>query len=178
MPARADRRFDALLLASASIVWWTNASGEFVEEQPSWREYNGQTWEEYRGSAWVSCLHPDDRDSIIADWTSAVASGSPYFTQGRIWSAKHSAYRAFQTRGIPIKNEGGQIEEWLGALTDIQDSIDIKALLDRTQTDLADSLKALRLSEARLRDSQTRLATDAAAMKRLNDASSRLWQMG
>jgi GAF domain-containing protein len=42
---------------------------------------------------------------------------------------------------------------------------------------LADSLKALRLSEARLRDSQTRLATDAAAMKRLNDASSRLWQM-
>jgi PAS domain S-box-containing protein len=177
MPARADKRFDALLLASASIVWWTNAAGEFVEEQPSWREYTGQTWEEYRGSAWVSCLHPDDRASIIADWTSAVASGSPYFTQGRIWSAKHNAYRAFQTRGIPIKNESGQIEEWLGALTDIQDSIDIKALLDRTQTDLADSLKALRLSEARLRDSQTRLSADAAAMKRLNDASSRLWQI-
>src|SRR5262245_10796658 len=59
MPARADRRFDALLLAPASIVWWTNASGEFVVEQPSWREYTGQTWEEYRGSAWVSCLHPD-----------------------------------------------------------------------------------------------------------------------
>ena len=122
MPTRADKRFDALLLASASIVWWTNAAGEFVEEQPSWREYTGQTWEEYRGSAWVSCLHPDDRASIIADWTSAVASGSPYLTQGRIWSAKHNAYRAFQTRAIPIKNEGGQIEEWLGALTDIQDS--------------------------------------------------------
>lgn len=26
------RRFDALLLASAAIVWWTNAAGEFVEE--------------------------------------------------------------------------------------------------------------------------------------------------
>jgi hypothetical protein len=67
MPTRADKRFDALLLASASIVWWTNAAGEFVEEQPSWREYTGQSWEEYRGSAWVSCLHPDDRASIIAD---------------------------------------------------------------------------------------------------------------
>jgi PAS domain S-box-containing protein len=148
---RAARRFDALLLASASIVWWTNAAGEFVEEQPYWQEYTGQSWDEHRGSGWASCLHPDDRQSTMADWTSAVASGSPYFAQGRIWSAKHKDYRAFQMRSIPIWNERGQIDEWLGALTDVQDTIDIKVLLDRTQTDLADSLKALRASEARSR---------------------------
>jgi PAS domain S-box-containing protein len=145
---RADRRFDALLLASASIVWWMDAAGEFVEEQPYWQEYTGQTWDEYKGSRWVSCLHPDDRKSIVADWASALTSGSQYFTQGRIWSAKHNGYRAFQTRGIPVKDQRGQVEGWLGALTDIQDAIDIKVLLDRTQTDLAGSLKALRASDA------------------------------
>ena len=72
---RRDRRFEALLLASANIVWWTNAAGEFVEEQPYWREYTGQTWEEYRGSRWVSCLHPEDRDAIAEDWKGAVSSG-------------------------------------------------------------------------------------------------------
>ncbi len=181
--ARADRRFDALLLASASIVWWTNAAGEFGEEQPYWQEYTGQTWDEYKGSRWVSCLHPDDRKSIMADWASALASGSQYFTQGRIWSAKHNGYRAFQARGIPIKDEGGEIEEWLGALTDIQDIADLKGLLDRTQTDLADSLKALRASEARsrarladLQAVEAQLANDASALKQLNEASSRLWQ--
>jgi len=50
---RPDKRFDALLLASGSIVWWTNAAGEFVEEQPYWQEYTGQTWDEYRGLRWV-----------------------------------------------------------------------------------------------------------------------------
>ncbi|HJZ31799.1 MAG TPA: hypothetical protein VKF35_11870, partial [Hyphomicrobiaceae bacterium] len=49
-----SKRFDALLLASVSIVWWTNAAGEFVEEQPHWEAYSGQTWEEYRGSGWSS----------------------------------------------------------------------------------------------------------------------------
>ena len=51
--ALVSKRFDALLLASASIVWWTNAAGEFVEESP---EYTGQTWDEYRGLPWTSCL--------------------------------------------------------------------------------------------------------------------------
>jgi PAS domain S-box-containing protein len=180
---RADRRFEALLLAAASIVWRTNAAGEFVEEQPYWQEYTGQSWDEYRGSRWISCLHPDDRKSIVADWESAVASGSPYFTQGRIWSAKHNGHRTFQARGIPIRNEQGQIEEWLGALADIQDTIDIKVLLDRTQTDLADSLKALRVSEAssraqlaELQGGAARLADDVSTWKRLNEARSRLWQ--
>jgi PAS domain S-box-containing protein len=180
---RAERRFDALLLASASIVWWTDAAGEFIEEQPYWQEYTGQTFDQYKGSRWVSCLHPDDRQSIMADWTSALASGSQYFTQGRIWSAKHNGYRAFQTSGIPVKDQGGQIEEWLGTLTDIQDAIDIKVLLDRTQTGLVDSLKALRASEARsrahladLQAVEAQLANDSTALKQLNDASSRLWQ--
>ena len=143
------RRFDALLIASASIVWWTNAAGEFVEEQPYWQSYTGQKWDEYRSSRWISAVHPEDRDSVTADWTKAVSTGSPYFTQGRIWSTKHEGYRAFQTRGIPIRNDQDAVEGWLGALTDIQDSIDINLLLQRTQEDLANSLKALRDSEAR-----------------------------
>jgi len=144
------RRFDALLMASASIVWWTNAAGEFAEEQPYWQLYTGQKWEEYRCSRWISAIHPEDRDNITADWTNTVATGSPYFTQGRIWSAKHGSYRAFQTRGIPIRNDHDEIEGWLGALTDIQDSINVNLLLQRTQEDLTNSLKALRDSESRL----------------------------
>ena len=174
--ALVSKRFDALLLASTSIVWWTNAAGEFVEEQPFWQEYTGQTWDEYRGSRWTSCLHSDDRESIITDWKDAVASGGPYFTQGRIWSAKHGTYRAFQTRGIAIRNEHGDIIEWLGALTDVQDTIDIKTLLDRAQADLVKSLQALRVSEAQLRDREARFAGNAAALRRLNEASARLWR--
>ena len=86
---------------------------------------------------------------VVGVGLNAVSTGSPYFTQGRVWSAKHGGYRAFQARGIPIRNDQDEIEGWLGTLIDIQDSIDIDLLLQRTQEDLANSLTALRDSEAR-----------------------------
>lgn len=154
--ASPDRRFEALLLASASIVWWTDARGEFVEEQPYWAAYTGQSWEQYRGSGWLTAVHPDDRASIAADWASALGKGSTYVTQGRIWSARHDRYRAFQTRGIPARNDAGEITEWLGALTDVQDAVDIQTVLRRTGRDFADALNSLRLSESRRRESEER----------------------
>src|SRR5215471_2228880 len=155
--ALKSKRFDALLLASASIVWWTNAAGEFDEVQPYWEAYTGQTWEEYRGSGWTSRVHPDDRDRIIADWAKAVASGGPYFTQGRVWSARHGAFRAFQTRGIAIRNERDEIVEWLGAQTDVQDTIDVRLFLRDARKDLADTLQALCISEEKSRSRAERL---------------------
>jgi len=130
--------------------------------QPYWQAYTGQTWDEYRGSHWTSCLHPDDRDSIVRDWAKAVTSGGPYFTQGRIWNVKYGAYRAFQVRGIPIRNERDEIVEWRGALTDVQDTIDIKSLLRDAHKDLAETLQALRISEARSR-------TQAEQLRALSD---------
>lgn len=171
-PDTADRHFDALLLASADIVCWANAAGEFVEPQPYWESYTGQSQEQYRGSGWITALHPEDRSSIMTDWTAAVSTGSTYFTQGRIWNAKYRGYRAFQMRGIPVRDDAGRIVEWLGALTDIQDSIDIKNLLQRTETDLALSLQALRASEARLRESEERFRTLA------NSAPVLIWMSG
>ncbi len=181
---RTDKTFDAPLLAS-TFVWWTNAAGEVVEEQPRWRDYTGQAWDEYRGSGWSSCLHPDDRQSLMAEWASAMATGTPYSAQGRIWSAKHNGYRTFQTHGVPVRNERGEICQWFGALTDVQDFIEMKVLLDRTQIDLANSLTAMRESEARsrahlanLQAVETRLAGDASALKQLHEASARLWREG
>ena len=149
--ALTSRRFDALLLASASIVWWTNSAGEFVGEQPHWHAYTGQSLQEYQGSGWASCLHPDERESIIAAWKHAVACGGTYFSQGRIWSAKYGAYRHFQTHAIAIRNEDGEVLEWYGTLVDVQDATDRQTELKDIRDDLAQTLQALRVSEAKSR---------------------------
>jgi PAS domain S-box-containing protein len=75
---------------------------------------------------------------------------------------KYGAYRAFQVRGIPIRNERDEIVEWRGALTDVQDTIDIKSLLRDAHKDLAETLQALRISEARSR-------TQAEQLRALSD---------
>jgi PAS domain S-box-containing protein len=122
---RSDARYRSLLLASASGVWVTNAEGELVEPQPAWEAYTGQCWEEYRGSGWIAAIHPDDRGRVMEDWTTAVRTGpNPYCTYGRIWSVRHDTWRATQTRAVPVRSATGEILEWIGALTDVQDTLD------------------------------------------------------
>ena len=127
---RNDARYRSLLLASASIVWVASPAGEFVEPQLAWQEYTGQEWDEYRGSKWISAIHPDDRPHVMEDWMTAVRSGSGlYRTQGRVWSAHHKAWRAFQTRGVRVRGPKGEILEWIGALTDVQDTVEVRERL-------------------------------------------------
>src|SRR5215467_12245194 len=140
---RCDARYHAVLLASAAIVWIASPEGEFVERQPSWEEYTGQTWDEYQYSKWISAIHPHDRPQVTADWMGAVRSGGPvYRTQGRVWSAKHQAWRAFQTRGVPVRDKPGKIIEWVGALTDVQDVLDAQEKLLQREGELAESRPA------------------------------------
>jgi PAS domain S-box-containing protein len=150
----SDARYHAVLLASAAIVWIASPEGEFVERQPGWEEYTGQPWEEYQYSKWISAIYPDDRPQVTADWMSAVGSGGPvYRTQGRVWSAKHQAWRAFQTRGVPVRDKTGKIIEWVGALTDVQDALDAQEKLPQREGEVAES----RSAAARLREQLCRL---------------------
>src|SRR5262249_990429 len=76
-----------------------------------------------------------------------------YRTQGRVWSAEHQAWRAFQARGVPVRDKTGKIIEWVGALTDVQDALDAQKKLLRREGGPAES----RSAAARLREQLRRL---------------------
>jgi PAS domain S-box-containing protein len=149
---RRDARYHAVLFASAAIVWIASPEGELVERQPGWEAYTGQTWDKYQYSKWISAIHPDDRPQVTADWMDAVGSGGPvYRTQGRVWSAKHQAWRAFQTRGVPVRDQSGKIIEWVNALTDVQDALDAEQNLLSRSGEPARSRSAAARSREQLR---------------------------
>jgi len=130
---RADKRFRSLLMVTSDVVWTASASGELIEPQIAWQDYTGQTWEQAKGFGWAEAIHPDDRSSVMRDWLSAVATSSVYRTRGRVWSQKHASYRAFQSRGIPVFRDDGEIEEWVGTLTDVQETLDAQQQLQETE---------------------------------------------
>ena len=134
---RSDARYKSLLLASADIVWISNAEGEFVEPQPAWEGYTGQGWEEHRGNRWISAVHPDDRPRVMNEWVSTVrAERALYGTHGRIWSVGHNTWRSFQTRAVPVRASTGEVIEWIGALADVQDAVEAQENLARRERDL------------------------------------------
>lgn len=140
---RRDAGYRAVLLTSAAIVWISTPEGEFIEPQPQWADYTGHPWDVHQYSNWIVAIHPEDRAKVMADWTSAVQSAAIYRTQGRIWSARHNSWRAFQTRGVPVRDASGRIIEWVGALTDVQDTLNLLQASELRYRDLADSMPHL-----------------------------------
>ncbi|MGZ4971771.1 MAG: PAS domain S-box protein [Limisphaerales bacterium] len=116
----SEERYRSLVLASAQIVWSTDAAGQVMEDSPSWRAFTGQTVAEMKGRGWLSIVHPRDRARIAEMWEHATRTGSAYQVEFRIRRAD-SEWRYVTTRGVPVREKDGKIREWVGYCVDITD---------------------------------------------------------
>jgi len=136
---QSEERYRSLVAATSSIVWTTDPEGRFVEDQPSWTEYTGQTDEEARGFGWLEMIHPEDRTPIQERWQAAIDTQQRYAGEGRLWSREHQAYRWFEASAVPVRvgATDRRIREWIGTVTDVDDRFRAE--------------EALRLSDERMR---------------------------
>ncbi|MEG4089045.1 PAS domain S-box protein [Microcoleus sp. Pol12B4] len=117
---QSEGRYRSLIAATSQLVWTADAEGRCVD-QPGWRAYTGQTEAEMAdGFGWLDAIHPDDRERTAQVWMEAVHTRSLYDIEYRIRGADGN-YRYFQLRGVPILDEDGSIQEWIGTCTDIHD---------------------------------------------------------
>ena len=126
---RSEERFRSLVSVVTDVPWIMDAQGAFVEPQPDWEAYTGQSQESYRGAGWVNVLHPDDLASVAALLSAARASGTPCRFDGRLWNAARKQWRHFTARATPLLNPDGTVREWVGACTDVNDQKEAMAKL-------------------------------------------------
>jgi PAS domain S-box-containing protein len=117
---RSETRYRSLVTATTQIVWTTDPQGEVVDDMPMWRAFTGMTLAEIQGWGWISSLHADDRPRTAEIWTKAVAERGLYNTEYRI--RRHDGeHRHVAVRGVPVLDNDGNIQEWVGTCTDITD---------------------------------------------------------
>ncbi len=114
----SEERFRTMTEATASIVWTTDAAGEFAEPQPEWSAFTGWDWEALRGWGWLATIHPDDRTATAEGWSASLASHARFDTENRILRAD-GEWRDMLVRAIPVLEEDGTVREWVGTHTDI-----------------------------------------------------------
>ena len=95
-----------------------DGSVEFMNRR--WQEYTGMPSEESVGSGWGSAGHPKDMDHYLEKRRAALASGDPFEDEVRIRS-RNGEYRWFLLRGVPLRDERGNIARWYATAIDIED---------------------------------------------------------
>jgi PAS domain S-box-containing protein len=129
----SESRYRSLIEATSSLAWSSDPLGRFIEPQPAWSAYCGQTWEELRDYGWAQALHPDDRERLIAEILTGSEDVKPHVFRGRMWHAASKSYRRCMVRAVPMKNQAGQVQEWVGVLVDIHDQMLAEEKLRRTE---------------------------------------------
>ena len=112
--------FRFLANAMPQIVWTARPDGSLEYLNDRFVEYTGVTVAEGIGERWLAVLHPDDRERAMTRWMADVAGGSVHDREWRL-RATDGRYRWFKARGLPVRDESGQIFKWVGTLTDIDD---------------------------------------------------------
>ncbi|HKC94262.1 MAG TPA: PAS domain-containing protein [Nitrospira sp.] len=103
-----------------TTAWTARPDGYCDFLNQVWLEYAGMTAEQARGWGWAEAIHPDDREQLVEEWQSSLASGIPVDTEARI-RRFDSSYRWFLIRSNPLRDESGNILKWYGTCTDIED---------------------------------------------------------
>ncbi len=115
-----EERFRVLADSLPQLVWMTDAAGENIYCNQRYFDYLGVTEADRTNIAWLELVHADDLARTLQLWSRAIATGEPYLNEFRL-RRKDSVFRYFLARALPIRDAGGQIERWIGSLTDVHD---------------------------------------------------------
>ena len=117
---QSEARLRKIIDTIPTLAWCSlpDGTGEFWNRR--WHEYTGLTPEAVRGWGWQDAIHPEDLKEITDKWLGFLASGQPGEVEGRL-RRFDGVYRWFLFRAEPLRDESGNIVNWYGTDTDIDD---------------------------------------------------------
>jgi PAS domain S-box-containing protein len=134
----SERRYRAIGESIDYGVWVCDPDGRNTYVSPSFLKLVGLTQEQCSDFGWGDVLHPDDAERTIAAWKECVRTGG-------IWDMEHrfrgvdGAWHPLLARGVPVKNERGELVCWAGINLDIGRLKQTEAELREREAALAES---------------------------------------
>jgi PAS domain S-box-containing protein len=116
----SEERYRRLADAMPQIVWTTDLAGNATYYNRRWFEYTGMTAKEADAGAWANVCHPDDLPRAVALRQQSLEQGTVFEVEYR-FRRHDGVYRWHLGRAVPMHDEDGEIEFWVGTATDIDD---------------------------------------------------------
>jgi PAS domain S-box-containing protein len=131
----SEQNWHALAEAVPQLVWMAAPDGKFEYVNQRYLDYPGITFEHRQSDRWahLQFIHPDDREGARAQWQHCLDTGDIYERAERLRNNQTGEYRWFLIRGVPVRNETGQIVKWFGTDTDIDEQKRIEEALLQSQ---------------------------------------------
>ncbi len=144
---KSEDRLRVLIETIPALAWTSLADGSNDFSNQRLLEYMGISLEQMQGAGWTTPFHPEDIGGHLDKWRSALASGEPFENEARVRRAADGEYRWFLIRGMPLRDERGNIVKWYGTMTDIEDRKRAEEALRKANADLAHITRVMTMGE-------------------------------
>jgi diguanylate cyclase (GGDEF)-like protein/PAS domain S-box-containing protein len=144
----SEAQFRTLAEAIPQIVWTASPDGLTSYINKRWYEMTGANENQGLGSGWLAIVHPDDRAGCQEKWRECMRSGATYEIEYRLYDP-NKGYRWYLGRAVPLRNASGEIEQWFGTCTDIEDQKHNQQILEQQ---IKERTEALADANARLQE--------------------------
>src|SRR5712691_1708513 len=131
----SEKKLRKIIDTIPTLAWCSlpDGTGEFWNRR--WHEYTGLSLEVVRGWGWQKAIHPEDLKEITDKWLGFLAAGQAGEVEGRL-RRFDGVYRWFLFRAEPLRDESGNIVNWYGTDTDIDDLKRAEAKLRQDEEEL------------------------------------------
>ena len=133
--ARQEALFRALAQQAPQVVWTADNAGRLNYLNRAWFDLMGGSFDDWAGNRWFKAIHPDDLQSVQANWLGAQQTQTQ-FTGTRRLRAKDGSYHTMTYRASPVLDEVGDVAFWVGIDADITEVKTIEAALRLSNQEL------------------------------------------
>ena len=119
--SRSEERYRILTELSPQCLWTADAQGRIVYANQRFLDYLGQDIIPDSGLDYLSCFDPSDRDRVLRTWAQSLATGSDYDIDANLIRAVDGASRCWHLRAAPIRDQDGNVRQWLGTAIDVHE---------------------------------------------------------
>jgi formate hydrogenlyase transcriptional activator len=136
---RASEHNLKLIINTIPALAWSarpDGSADFFNQH--YLDFVGLSAEQVKNWGWTAAVHPDDLNGLAGSWQSIMASGKQGESEARL-RRFDGEYRWFLFRANPLRDEFGNIVNWFGINTDIEDRKRAEEALRRSEGYLAEA---------------------------------------
>jgi PAS domain S-box-containing protein len=131
----SEARFRQLADSMPQLVWTANPDGTIDYYNEKFRDFGGITSGEDGLWQWRPVVHEEELQLTIDAWQHSVSTGEIYQIEHRIRHADGS-FHWYLSRGIPVRNENGDVIKWYGTATNIDISKQAQRAIEESENRL------------------------------------------
>ncbi|MCC2548276.1 PAS domain-containing protein [Hymenobacter sp. BT175] len=142
MMEQAAAEANRIVESIPQIAWTANPEGYTTYLNRRWFDYTGQPNTGTLSEQWKDYMHPDDFAPAMARWNHSLTTEEPYEVEYR-FRDRAGRYRWMLGRGLPSRNNDGEIIQWIGTCTDIHEHKMALQRIDQAQRQLQENNEQL-----------------------------------